>query len=218
MRADGSVRTGAGYDPVSGWCLVGDLTGEDMAVPVAPTAAEVATAVGLLDEAFGEFPFRDGSSRANFLGLLLTPLLRPAIDGPTPLALISKPQQGVGATLLAECVGIVAERRPQIIAYRSSNAELEKRLLPLLQRGRRTIVFDNVEDSIQGSCLALVLTSDEPSFRPLGTSTVVDVPNLATWIATGINLSVRGDLRGAVTPSTLMPAWQPLAGPGVHDS
>ena len=70
-------------------------------VPDAPTGAQVEAALAVVDDLIGEFPFADDASRANTLALLLTPVLRPAIEGQVPLALIDKPKRGTGASLIA---------------------------------------------------------------------------------------------------------------------
>ena len=53
-----------------------------------------------LRDPIGDFPFVDDASRANSLALMLTPILRQAIPGPVPLALIDKPKRGTGGVAL----------------------------------------------------------------------------------------------------------------------
>ena len=50
----------------------------------------------LLDELLADFPFASQADRANAVAWLLLPLIRPSIDGPTPLHLIEAPIQGTG--------------------------------------------------------------------------------------------------------------------------
>jgi len=63
-----------------------------------------------------------------------------------------------------------------------------------LLEGTTIIVLDNVDDAIKSPSLAAALTSDIWSDRILGRSEVSALPNRATWLATGNNLQVAGDL------------------------
>src|SRR5439155_1588867 len=68
-------------------------------VPEAPSGTEVKEALATACDIMAEFPFADTASAANALALLLTPIMRPSIAGPVPLALLDKPKRGTGATL-----------------------------------------------------------------------------------------------------------------------
>ena len=102
LRPVGTILDRPGYDPATGLYYLPPRGFTAPAVPSHPSQAEVRAAVDLIEEAIGEFPYADAASRANTWALLLTPILRPAIRGNTPLALIDKPQAGTGASLLAE--------------------------------------------------------------------------------------------------------------------
>lgn len=55
-----------------------------------------------------DFPWASTADRTHALGLMLLPLLRPLIDGPTPLHLISSTGGGAGKSYLADLAGIIA--------------------------------------------------------------------------------------------------------------
>lgn len=164
-------------------------------VPDRPEPENLARAVKLLNEILQDFPFSDEASRVNAIGTLFTAVLRPVISGHVPLALIDKPQAGTGATLLAEVIAVVATGRPgAMMTAPAEEGEWSKVITALLSQGRSVVVIDNVEGALFAPSLAAVLTSDTWRGRVLGESTMVDLPNRATWIATGNNIQMGGDL------------------------
>jgi hypothetical protein len=64
----------------------------------------------------------------------------------------------------------------------------------VLLAGTRLAVIDNVDDRLASGALASALTAGEVTDRILGKTEMVRVENTATWIATGNNLGVGGDL------------------------
>ncbi|MCX6022658.1 MAG: hypothetical protein NTZ05_13195 [Chloroflexi bacterium] len=108
LRPDGTVLDAPGYDHPTRLVYVPSKGLVVPPVPSMPTQEDIRQAVALMDEAIGDFPFVDAASKANALGLFLTQVLRPAIAGQVPLALLDKPQGGTGASLLAELVAILA--------------------------------------------------------------------------------------------------------------
>jgi hypothetical protein len=53
----------------------------------------------------------DAASHANAIASILTPICRPAVKGPTPLALYDATTQGTGKTLLSEVVSLITSGR-----------------------------------------------------------------------------------------------------------
>ena len=74
------------------------------------------------------------------------------------------------------------------------DTETEKRITAHLCSGQRVILLDNVAGTMGGPALDAALTADIWAGRILGQSALVEVPNRATWIATGNNVAIRGDL------------------------
>jgi hypothetical protein len=200
IRPDGTIVTSPGYDPATRLVLAParDLKTPD--VPTAPSPGQVASAAALLNELIQDFAFdgEDGkpsASRANALGFLLTLVLRPAISGLTPFAVIDKNTPGAGATLLTEVFGVVAHGRPPgLTALPAEDTELEKRITTLLRDGEALNVFDNVDRPLEHGSLALVLTATEWAGRVLGRSETARYPNRAVWSANGNNITLRGDI------------------------
>ena len=201
LRPDGTVLSEPGYDAASRM-LYQPAPGLDMApVPENPSPEEINLAVGLIVEALGDFPFlaeaEDGpnASWANTFALLLTPIIRPAIGGCTPLALIDAPQAGTGKSLLVDTFSVITTvRAASMMPYPRSEEEMQKALTSTLLAGRSIICFDNVESAFASPTLALVLTAKEYENRILGFSENMVAQNRATWCATGNNIRPSGDL------------------------
>ena len=194
FRRDGTLATDVGYDASTGVYIAFDAPFPP--VPERPTESQVAKAVELLlDELLGDFPFADLASAANFVALLLSPLLRPAFAGSVPLFAIDANQPGSGKTLLADLVSLVTQGRTAALApFPVDNEELRKHLASILLEARPLHVFDNLETEIRSGHLAAVLTSEVFTDRILGQSRTVTMPNTTVWVVTGNNISVGGDL------------------------
>ena len=195
LRPDGSIFGAPGYDaqtklyyrPVPGF--------RHPEIPTSPGKDQVRAALELVNEAIGEFPYADKSSAANTLGLLVTLLIRQAIPGPVPLALIDAPQAGTGKTLLAEIVAMIGTGRAgEMLGAPRDDEEWRKQITSKLSAGGTMVVVDNVENALYAPSLARALTSRTWTDRVLGRSEMVTVSQRATWIATGNNISLRGDL------------------------
>ena len=57
-----------------------------------------------LEDLVADFPFADAASRQNLFGLLLTPIVRPALDGNVPVHLAEAALERTGKTKLLEHV------------------------------------------------------------------------------------------------------------------
>jgi len=195
MRPDGTIFDTPGYDaktrlyyhPVDGFDIP--------PIPEKPSLADREAAISLLDEAVGEFPYEDEASAANTLALMLTPLVRQAINGPVPMALIDKPQAGTGGSLLAETVAVIGSgRTAEMLGAPRDEEEWRKQITAKLSAGATMITVDNVEGALYAPSLARALTARTWTDRVLGRSETVTVSQRATWIATGNNIQLRGDL------------------------
>jgi hypothetical protein len=186
IHPDGTVHTG-GYDPESRLFHIGP------ADPIEPMAT--ADAAALIGDLLADFPFDAQADRANAWALLLTPLVRPLVNGPVPMALIDAPEPGTGKGLLAEIMAIIATGRPATLTtLPPHDDELEKRITSMLLTGQPIIAFDNLEHTVKSPILAAALTAETWQGRMLGSSTTVNLPARVTWVATGNNVTVGGDL------------------------
>lgn len=195
MRQDGTVIDEPGYDPASRMYFHPGPGLENMILPEDPGTDDIAEAVAMIDEAVGEFPYADVASKANLFGLLLTPIVRPAIAGCVPLAVIDAPTQGTGKSLLADVLSTIITGRPaHMQPYPLNEEEMRKVIGSALLGGRPIISFDNVESTLKSPNLASVLTAKTHEDRILGVSENMVVPNRATWLCTGNNVQLAGDM------------------------
>jgi hypothetical protein len=195
MRPDGSVLDRKGFDRVTGLYYMPTPDLSIPRIPERPTPDQVAMAAELLQEVFCDFPFVDDASRANAIATIMTPVIRPMIQGPVPLALIDKPQQGTGASLIASCISqITIGRDPSIMTPPTDEADWRKEILTVLIAGRNVVVVDNLEGRLQSPSLAALLTSTVYEGRILGKSEQAIFPHTITWIGTGNNIELGGDI------------------------
>ena len=193
LRPDGTFHTDHGYDADTR--LFHWHRGDPYPIVAdEPSAYELAEAITLIDEMLCDFPWDTTADRANAWGMLLTPLVRPLI-GQVPMGLVDATEPGTGKGLLVDIATVIAIGRVAgKMAWPASDEELEKKVTAALMSGATVMIFDNVEGIIKSPTLAAVLTTDSWQGRILGRSEMAIVPNRATWVATGNNIDVGGDL------------------------
>jgi hypothetical protein len=200
LRADGTVLDRPGYDPATRLFYAPPAGLNVPPVPEAPTAEEVRAAVDLIDQLIRDFPFLDPASKANMFAVLLGPIVRPAIvssrrrGGCTPLHILAAPQAATGKSLLAEIASwiVLGEAVPTTVP--DNDGELRKKITSLLGEGQTVIYFDNLDGVLKSPDLAAVLTASAWKDRLLGRNKTCNYPVRATWIVTGNNVSLGGDL------------------------
>jgi hypothetical protein len=191
VRADGCLIDVPGYDESSGFLFLPD---DGVDVP-AVTGLEVEQARKLLLDMVQDFPFATPDDRANYIGLLLTPLLRQVVPPSYKLFGIGAHQPGSGKSMLAEIAGIIHGwvMRSEVP---EDEAEWRKQTTSILSTtSAPLIVLDNIMGVLKSSVLAGVLTAGRQiTDRELGTSRTITVANDRVWVVTGNNLSIGGDL------------------------
>ncbi|GER88885.1 hypothetical protein KDW_30470 [Dictyobacter vulcani] len=195
LRPDGTLLTTPGYDEMTQlyYSPVPSLYVPSIAEH--PTDEDVVNALTLIDEAIGQFPYENQASQANTIALLLTPLIRQAIGGHVPLALIDATRPGTGKSLLAETVAMIATgRKATMMTAPYGDDEWRKLILSTLGEGATIITIDNIKGRLQSASLDAALTSFTYGGRILGESRNAAYPQRATWMATGNNMQIGGDL------------------------
>jgi len=195
VRPDSTIITSPGYDNTTNLVY---LPSTGLTVPPIseiPAATEVKKAIDLTLEPLCDFPFESDASHANAVAALFTPILRPMIDGPVPLCIIDKPQAGTGASLLAEVIALITTGRPAAMMTSPRNEEEWRKVLTsLLLKGQTVATIDNIEGGLWAPSLAAAITSRTWEDRVLGGNRIVAIPNRVTWLATGNNVKLAGDL------------------------
>jgi len=191
---DGTICTEEGYQPKTRYFYhakpkieIGDLT---------PSTENVEKAKRLiLDEILCDFPFADHASRANLIALMLTPFVRPLIQGATPLHTIDASTPGTGKSLLADITSMpFIPFGPTIMTAGKDDDEWRKRITAKLMSAPSHILIDNVKQKLSSEDLAAALTAHEWEDRILGQSATIRLPVKCTWIATGNNLELSDEI------------------------
>jgi hypothetical protein len=195
VRSDGTVFGMPGFDAASGYLFLPGAGVKTDDVPDVPDASDVSVARGYLDEMTAGFPWGSDDDRANYYGLLLTPLLRQLAPPSYKLFGITAHQPGSGKTLLADVAriihgGVLRSEMPD------DEAEVKKMSTALLVGTAAPVVHvDNITGVLKSSVLAGLLTSDGViQDRELGASRMLSYINDRVWVVTGNNLSLGGDL------------------------
>ena len=192
---DGECITTEGYDPKTQLYI--NLNGLQVpTVPNNPLESDVSRARALiLDELLFDFPFTSNSDQAHAVAALLTPLVRPMINGPTPLFLFESPAPGTGKGLLAEVVvKITTGSAPAVMTEGRGTEEWRKRITAALLPAPAVILIDNVQRPIDSASLAAALTAVVWSDRELGATRMLNLPVRCCWLATGNNVSLSGEI------------------------
>lgn len=198
ITGTGRIIDQPGYDAASGlFCAFKEIPGYARP-PEAPTMQHAEAAVGKLLGIFAAFPFVADIDRSALMSCLLTSLLRRLLPS-APMFAISAPTPGTGKTLLCESAAILATgRRASVMSLGHDDAETEKRLIGIYLAGDAVVSMDNIERDLRGELLCQALTQSYLRLRPLGGTTMHDVPTHSLMIATGNNLRIVGDLKRRV--------------------
>ena len=76
----------------------------------------------------------------------------------------------------------------------TDDAEWRKQITATLLPGPTVVIIDNVEEPLSAASLSRALTANVWSDRVLGLSQQANIQQCATWIATGNNIQVGGDM------------------------
>lgn len=194
FRPDGTLITRPGYDEATGLLFL-PTGGQPDAIPEHPTGDDVRLAVRLISTMLQDFAFVTASDRANYVGLMLTPLLRTLAPPPYKLGVIEAHQPGSGKTFLARALtsihgGLFHSELP------GDEAELIKTITTILDvQTSPVVVFDNVTGLVRSPSLAGLLTSPTFQGRRLGSTALVEADNDRLWVITGNNAALGGDLQ-----------------------
>ena len=193
LRPDGTLLQEPGYDKRTGFYLTSKITLD--LVPSTPTADQVRSARKfLLDEFLRDFPWVDQADRANYLGVLVTPILRPYLRTLIPFVVYTATMPGSGKTILTCGPGMLYGQR--VLTWTHSEDELRKSITAVLAEPVGTIIFDNLAEGtvIDSPVLARLITDRTWADRLLGGNKIGGGANDRLWSATGNNLLLGGDM------------------------
>ena len=182
-------------------------------IPVDPDRSEVAAARKfLIDELLADFPWSSDADQANCLAMLLTSFLEPYAEFLSPLFVLDALKSGSGKTFLARL--LLETAGAHFRTWVNDEAEIRKSLTACLMESDRSIIFDDVDrkDTVSSATLSSALTKRRWDDRVLGVSKNFRGTNNRTWVLTGNNVKLGGDIPsrsvlislnpGAVDPKT----------------
>lgn len=189
---DGRRVSNCGFDSESGLYI--DAQGDWPEIPDRPTQADAARARETIEHFFRNFPFASEVDKAVALSMLLTAIMRPALDlAPGHAADATAP--GSGKSLYVDAVSIIATgNEASVLEYSRKPEEFTKALDAALIAGDSFISIDNVEAPIEGASLCSTLTQRSRTIRVLGKSKIIVVPCMAAITITGNNIVLKGDI------------------------
>ena len=193
IRPDGSVLEAAGYDQATGLLFEPGRTRFNR-VPTAPTLEDAKAAVAQFRELLAGFPFEDEHDFSIVLACILTALTRRNLPC-APLFAFNAHKPSSGKSLLTDVVCLIATGRPAAKMTPTSEEEEEtKRLFTLLLQGDTVAVIDNIMAPWFSAAMCTILTEETFEGRVLGRSASAKVSTCVTWMCTGNNLVLLGDL------------------------
>lgn len=193
MLADGSLLEERGYNAQARCYLDPNV---EVTVSEAPTQQDAANAVRLFQELLSDFKFAAPEDFSSWLAALLSPLVKVATkNAPAPLCCISASTPGAGKTLLIDVLStIITGNKSANKGYNTKDSvEWGKRLTGFVYEARPIGVFDNCNGVIGDEALDRLLTSSVWSDRLLGSSDIISIPVVTTWIANGNNIAPSAD-------------------------
>ncbi len=158
LRRDGTLLQRPGYDPATGLYLASKVALPP--VPERPTAEQVNGARDfLLNRFLRDFPWSSAADRANYVALLVTPILRHFTRSLTPFALIDATMPASGKSILTGGPGMLYGQR--VMPWGYTEEELRKSITAVLAEQVGVVVWDNLAEGtvIDSATLALLVTA-----------------------------------------------------------
>jgi hypothetical protein len=193
LRPDGTLLQEPGYDEATGLYLASKVPLDP--VPAAPTREQVKAALQFLgSKLLKDFPWVDRADKANYLGVLVTPILRRYIRTLIPFVVFTATMPSSGKTILTSGPGMLYGQR--VLTWADEDAELRKVITSVLADPVGAVIFDNLAEGtvIKSPVLARLITDRTWADRLLGGNVTASYANDRLWCATGNNLRLGGDM------------------------
>jgi hypothetical protein len=196
-----------GYDLESG-LLFDPGSSRFPKIPERPTREDAVAALEFLQKPLEKFPFVDGAAKSVAIAAILTALVRRGLRA-APMICFSAPKPASGKTLLATLPSYIATgRTPYIMPPLDDPNEERKRLLATLSECPTVVLIDNVERAFRSSAMCIVLTEPTFSDRILGSTDNRSADTNVTFVCTGNNLVLAGDLSSRGIKCEIDPACE----------
>lgn len=172
---DGRLLTVAGFDGRSGIYYAPAPGLENITIPDKPTRDDLESAQIYIDDLLHDFPFAAPADRAHAWALMLLPLVRELIDGPTPLHRVEAPDFGTGKTLLMNVLLTPGVTNPITLPETDDEEEWRKVMISALRDDAEAILIDNCRN-LNSGVLASILTAKVWGARILGANEIPRYP------------------------------------------
>jgi hypothetical protein len=185
-----------GYSAATETLFVGDPLQIDPP-PHEPGGDDLEESRRILDSWLEEFPFADKTAESHAIALLITLLVRGAIDGRTPMFLIEAATPGTGKTLLSEAACIAAHGTTPIPThYTRDGEEMGKRIASWVIAGRPVAFLDNLSRISGEAChvLSSIISTGSIEVRAMRELRAAGGKWEGVVIATGNNVSLSEEM------------------------
>lgn len=174
---------------------------------LAAIVPDATNAAAVLEDLVVDFPFATRADRENFFGLLMTPILRPFIDGNVPMHLIMASLERTGKSKLCEDVwgGIIQGKPTPAMQLTARDEERDKRITTLLLQGDTMVHLDNLTQFVDSAALASLITASTYAGRILGKNENATLSNRLTIVGSGNNVRATGEIAKRIVPIVLQP-------------
>ncbi|GFO81971.1 MAG: hypothetical protein A49_15980 [Methyloceanibacter sp.] len=152
-----------------------------------------------------EFAWKhDETDKANYIGALLTALLVMHFPGGHPGVVLNGNQPSLGKTLAANLTSlIVGDKDVESVTYTQNDEEFEKQIATQVDRGALVILIDNIKANVESAVLERAITSKVLTFRRLGKTEAITMPNTTLFFLTVNNGLMSRDLATRCMPINL---------------
>ena len=191
---EGQVSGSKGYDTATRSYI--SCKAEMEPIPSKVTKEEALEAAQRLLDLTHDFPLETESDRTAWLMMILSLVAREAYSSTVPMFLLDAAGMGSGKTLLASIAQRIGSGiHCDAVSMPDNDAELEKKLLPLLREGSPVLFFDNLRNGSKFNYhyLDQLTTSGRYKGRILSQSETATIENRAMIVATGNNITVGAD-------------------------
>lgn len=160
-----------------------------------------------LEEPFVDFPFESKADWANFVGFMLTPILRPSLRL-APAHYISAGAKGLGKSFVSDGVAgrILLGRSIGATQVPKSEDEVRKLLYAIVTTGASLIQLDNLPGRLDSASLASFLTSESLTDRGVFAKGVARLEHATSIVLNGANNEMTDELARRCVPIRL---WSP---------
>jgi hypothetical protein len=172
---DGRLIATPGFDARSGIYYAPSPGLENLTISDDPTTDDLENAKIYINDLLHDFPFAAPADRAHAWALMLLPVVRELIDGPTPLHRVEAPDFGTGKTLLMNVLLKPGVTNPITLPETDDEEEWRKVMVSALRDGAEAILIDNCRN-LNSGVLASILTARVWGARILGANEIPRYP------------------------------------------